>query len=87
MTTLVTVTKGTWTVITGSEAGSLFLQEGSGVALTQAASAPITQISETPLLAVIGLNETMPYFGVASGQAIYGRSMGESSNITDTASV
>lgn len=80
------VTSAAWVKITDESTGSLFLQTGEKVALTQATSLPTTEILDTPLLGTISLNQEKVYYRVPAGSYIYARAMGVPSTLTNTPS-
>ena len=58
------VTTDKWVAVTNDASGSLFLQKGGEVALTQAIALPTTSISETALLDAMNVFESKVYYGI-----------------------
>lgn len=78
------ITSDEWTQVTESASGSLFVQRGSAVALTQAETLPTTVVDETPLLCILPLLEDKVYYGVATENAIYARALTGNAKLTNT---
>ncbi len=78
------VTKSAWVQITSAAAGSLFVERGGEVAITEATSLPATSIINTPLLDILAPLKSKVYFSVPVGSYIYARALASDVKITDT---
>lgn len=83
-TTRFSVTKNAWVKITNGAAGSLFVERGGAVALTEQPSLPATSVVDTPLLEILQVMHSRVYFKLPAGGYIYARAISGDVQMTNT---
>lgn len=78
------VTPDAWVQVTNEAAGSLFVERGGDVALTEAAVLPTTSVVNTPLLDVLPVLGSKVYFDMPVGNYIYARALSKATKMTNT---
>jgi len=85
MTIEITVPADQWIQITtaGEEKGSLYCQDqDSSIALTESATLPTTEVSDTPLVNIIKQFESKGFFGLGTINFLYARALNKPTRIT-----
>lgn len=85
MSTLITLTAGSWSQVTNGETkGSIFHKGPGRVAYVQADSQPSGYDVATPTGQLTGQGENFPVFDVPAGEFIYAYAITEDTSITFT---